>query len=149
MSLFDFEEPQGEAEDNSSQLSRDRRARGDTANWSRRLRAQIGLLGKEPTWQGLELWLDEDKAHPSPRDKEENQVGTNVRGAQDNIAAESEEERESAGRRQGALQGPPAIEQRNIAGPAWWHRGERQPRLHKDERRGRQGRPASNKPWRN
>jgi hypothetical protein len=58
------------------------------------------------------------KPPPSPRDKEEeNKVGANVRGAQDDIAAESEEERESAGRRQGALKGPPAIEQRNIAGP--------------------------------
>ncbi len=62
--------------------------------------------------------LDEDKAPPSPQDEEEeNKVGAKVRGAQGNIAAKLEEEQETAGRRQGALQGPPAIEQRNIAGP--------------------------------
>jgi hypothetical protein len=66
MSFFDFKEPQVEAKDNSSQPSRDRGARGDTANWSRRLHARSGLLGQEPTWQGLELQLDENKAPPLP-----------------------------------------------------------------------------------
>jgi hypothetical protein len=117
MSLFDFEEPQGEAKDNSSQLSRDCGARGDTTNWSGRLHVQTVLLGQETIWQGLELQLKEDKAPPSPQDEEKNKVGANVRSAQDDIAAESEEERETAGRRQGAIQGPPAIERRIIAGP--------------------------------
>jgi hypothetical protein len=117
MSLFDFKESQGEARDNSSQPSRDRGAQGDTANWSGRLCAQTGLLGQEQMRQGLELRLYEDKAPPSPWDKEENEISADFRGTQEDIAAKLDKEREAAGRRQGALQGPPCIERRHIAGP--------------------------------
>jgi hypothetical protein len=69
-------------------------------------------------WQVSELRLNKDKASLSPQDddEEENEVGTNARGAQDAIAAKLEEKWETAGRRQGALHGPLPIEQRNIVG---------------------------------